>query len=105
MDTMYLSPLWLSLKTATIATIVVFIVGTIGARLIARNSFRGKRIVEAIILLPIALPPTVVGFGLLFLFGNNGLVGRCLVEWLDVQLVFSWYAVMIAAIVVAFPLM
>jgi len=105
MDTMYLYPLWLSLKTATIATTVVFIVGTIGARLIARNSFPGKSIVEAIILLPLVLPPTVVGFGLLYLFGNNGLIGKYLVEWFDVQIVFTWYAVIIAAIVVSFPLM
>src|SRR5699024_3161415 len=105
MDTMYLSPSWLSLKTATIASIAVFLVGTIGARLIARNSFTGKRILEASILFSIVLPPTVLGLCSLYLFGNNGLIGIYLVEWFDVQIVFTWYAVIIAAIVVSFPLM
>lgn len=100
-----LSPLWLSLKTATIATIIVFIVGVLLARLIARHSFRGKSIIEAIFLLPLVLPPTVVGFILLYIFGKNGFIGRFLIDWFDVQIVFSWYAVIIAAIVVSFPLM
>lgn len=100
-----LSPLWLSFKTAAIATVIVFIVGVFLARLISRNSFYGKSIVEAIILLPLVLPPTVVGFGLLYLFGKNGFLGQILSQWFDVQIVFSWYAVIIAAVVVSFPLM
>ncbi|WP_284140746.1 MULTISPECIES: molybdate ABC transporter permease subunit [unclassified Virgibacillus] len=102
---MQLSPLWLSFKTAFIATIIVFIVGVFLARIIGRNDFPGKSIVEAVILLPLVLPPTVVGFGLLFLFGKNGPIGQLLMNWFDVQIVFSWYAVIIAAVVVSFPLM
>jgi molybdate transport system permease protein len=75
------------------------------ARLISRNSFRGKSIIEAIILLPLVLPPTVVGFGLLYIFGKNGFIGRLLLDWFDFQIVFTWYAVVIAAVVVSFPLM
>jgi molybdate transport system permease protein len=99
------SPLILSLKTATIATFIVFVTGVVLARLISRNSFRGKSIIEAIILLPLVLPPTVVGFGLLYIFGKNGFLGRLLLDWFDFQIVFTWYAVVIAAVVVSFPLM
>jgi len=99
------SPLILSLKTATIATFIVFVTGVVLARLISRNSFRGKSVIEAIILLPLVLPPTVVGFGLLYIFGKNGFLGRLLLDWFDFQIVFTWYAVVIAAVVVSFPLM
>lgn len=99
------SPLWLSLKTATIATVIVFILGMFLARLLARNSFYGKSVIEALILLPLVLPPTVVGFGLLYLFGKNGFLGRLLLDLFEFQVVFSWYAVIIAAVVVSFPLM
>lgn len=100
-----LSPLWLSFKTAAIATVIVFIVGVFLARILSRNSFFGKSAIEAIILLPLVLPPTVVGFGLLYLFGKNGFLGQLLIKWFDFQVVFSWYAVIIAAVVVSFPLM
>lgn len=100
-----LSPLWLSLKTATIATVVVFIIGVFLARVISRRSFRGKSAIEAIFLLPLVLPPTVVGFILLYIFGKNGFIGQFLMTHFDFQIVFSWYAVLLSAIVVAFPLM
>ena len=100
-----ISPLWLSFKTAAIATVIVFIVGVFLARVLSRNSFFGKSAIEAIILLPLVLPPTVVGFGLLYLFGKNGFLGQLLIKWFDFQVVFSWYAVIIAAVVVSFPLM
>ncbi|MFD2209467.1 molybdate ABC transporter permease subunit [Virgibacillus halophilus] len=98
-------PLWLSFETAGIATVIVFIIGVFLARLLARNSFFGKGIIEAIIMLPLVLPPTVVGFALLYFFGKNGPIGKLLLQWFDFQIVFSWWAVLIAAIVVAFPLM
>ncbi|MBD1222513.1 molybdate ABC transporter permease subunit [Virgibacillus halodenitrificans] len=102
---MNLSPLWLSFQTAALATVIVFIAGVFLARVITRNTFPGKSILEAIFLLPLVLPPTVVGFGLLFIFGKNGPLGILLSKWFEVQIVFTWYAVVIAAIVVAFPLM
>src|SRR5699024_856048 len=72
---------------------------------VARNTFVGKNIVEALFLLPLVLPPTVVGFGLLYLFGKNGLIGKVLLEMFDFQIVFTWYGALLAAIVVSFPLM
>jgi len=99
------SPLILSFKTAIIATIIVFIVGLLMARLTTRHTFFGKSIVEAFLMLPLVLPPTVVGFGLLYLFGRNGPIGKFLLEVFNFQIVFTWYAVILAAVVVSFPLM
>src|SRR5690625_1082921 len=84
---------------------IVFIVGLLIARLTTRYSFWGKSILEACLLLPLVLPPTVVGFGLLYLFGRNGPLGKFLLQTFDLQIVFTWYAVVLAAVVVSFPLM
>lgn len=98
-------PLWLSLKTAGLSTIVVFLTGVFFAYLVARKDFFGKSIVEAIFMLPLVLPPTVVGFALLYLFGKNGMLGKFLSEFFGLQIVFTWYGALVAAIVVSFPLM
>lgn len=100
-----LFPLWLSIKTASISTIVVFFLGVYLAYIISRRMFFGKSVVEAVFLLPLVLPPTVVGFGLLYLFGKNGIIGKLLMDWFDFQVVFTWYGALIASIVVSFPLM
>src|SRR5699024_11255030 len=83
-------PFWLSLKTATISTIVVFIIGVFLAYIISRKQFFGKGMLEAFFLLPLVLPPSVFGFGLLYLFGKNGLIGRfLLVLFIFLILLFS----------------
>ena len=75
------------------------------ARLMTRKNFKGKVIIETIMMLPIVLPPTVVGFILIIIFGNNGFLGET-IEWLfDSSIMFTWYAAVIASTVVAFPLM
>lgn len=84
---MDLTPLFLSLKIAGIATVIVFITGVFFARTITRSRFPGKRIVESLLMLPLVLPPTVVGFALLYLFGNNGPLGKLLLQWFDFQVV------------------
>lgn len=98
-------PLWLSLRTASISTVVVFILGIVFAYVISRNKFHFKNVLEAIFLLPLVLPPTVVGFALLYLFGKKGIIGKFLIDVFDFQIVFTWYGALIAAIVVSFPLM
>lgn len=98
-------PFALSLRTATISTVIVFVVGVFLAYLFTRRHFFGKSVLEAIILLPLVLPPTVVGFGLLYLFGKNGPIGKLLIDLFDIQIVFSWYGVLLASVVVSFPLM
>ncbi|KGX92568.1 molybdate ABC transporter ATP-binding protein [Pontibacillus halophilus JSM 076056 = DSM 19796] len=102
---MDLFPVWLSLRVATISTIIVFIVGTVLGRLFARGTFVGKTVIRSIFMLPLVLPPTVIGFGLLYLFGREGFIGSLLNEWFGIQIVFTWYAAVLASSVVAFPLM
>jgi molybdate transport system permease protein len=99
-----LSPLWISLKTALSATAVTFVLGTLAAGWRSGRSSRLWELFDGLVLLPLVLPPTVVGFALLSLFGRNGPLGQIL--WrLGTTLVFSWSATVIAAAVVAFPLM
>ncbi|WP_338470749.1 molybdate ABC transporter permease subunit [Niallia sp. XMNu-256] len=99
------SPIWLSLKIATIAGMVVIVIGTLAGRLLARRDFKGKAVLETILMLPMVLPPTVVGFFLIVIFGKNSIVGQA-IEWLfDGPIIFTWWAAVIASIVVAFPLM
>ncbi|MEC1769840.1 molybdate ABC transporter permease subunit [Schinkia azotoformans] len=99
------SPLLLSLKISSISTIIVFFLGLVVSRFLSHRNFFGKSVIESVLLLPLVLPPTVVGFGLLLLFGKNGPIGRLLLDWFDIQIVFTWLGAVIAAIVVSFPLM
>lgn len=99
------SPLLLSLKVAAISTSIVFVIGVFFAHLFSRKTFFGKSIIESLFMLPLVLPPTVVGFGLLILFGNKGWIGSWLVSTFDIQIVFTWIGAVIASIVVSFPLM
>lgn len=101
---MDLAPIWLSIRVSIIAVGVVFIVGTGLAVLLHRCSFRGRTIIEALVMLPLVLPPTVAGFFLLLLLGKNGPLGR-LLNYFGIQIIFSWWAATIASMVVALPLM
>src|ERR687886_546295 len=99
-----LSPLWISLKTALLATFFTFFLGIAAAYWILGYQGKWKSIIEGIFVSPLILPPTVVGFLLLLLFGKNGPIGQLLLP-LNVSIVFTWYGAVIAATVVAFPLM
>lgn len=98
------SPLIISAKTAICSTIITFILGIAAARFMAWNKGKLKSMLDAIFTLPMVLPPTVLGFFLLLLFGKNGPVGKLLFD-LGIKLIFSWPATVIAASVVSFPLM
>lgn len=100
-----MSPLFLSLKVAAISTICVFIVSVALARLMVRKDFFGKSIVDALILLPLVLPPTVIGFALIVLFGVNGPLGILLENLFGFRVVFTWIGAAIASFVVSLPLM
>ncbi len=97
-------PVLLSIRVAVIATIVVTCLGLPLSRLLARCEFFGKDALEAAITLPLVLPPSVVGYGLLMLIGKNGLLGKALAD-MGIILIFTWYAAILASTVVAFPLM
>jgi molybdate transport system permease protein len=98
-------PVILSLKVALAAVCIDFIAGLAVARTMARTEFLGKNVLESLIILPMVLPPTVLGYGLLILLGKRGPVGRFLLEYFDFQLIFTWWAAVIASAVVSFPLM
>ncbi|MFA5307861.1 MAG: molybdate ABC transporter permease subunit [Dehalococcoidales bacterium] len=100
----YLSPLWISCKTVLTTTVITFFIGIAVARWMARYSGRCKSLIDGLFILPLVLPPTVVGFGLLILFGRNGPLGHVL-TWLGTTIVFSWPATVIAAVIMTFPLM
>ena len=100
---MELSPLVITLETAGAATVVTFFAGIGLAWMVVRMN-RLKGLADAIITLPMVLPPTVVGFFLLLLLGKRSVLGKILLQW-DVSLVFTWKAAVIAAIVVSLPLM
>ncbi|SHE38968.1 molybdate ABC transporter permease subunit [Desulforamulus putei] len=98
------SPVFLSLRTALIAVVVVTILGLPLSRLMARREFPGKDLLESAITLPMVLPPSVIGYGLLILIGKNGLLGKVLSE-MGITIIFTWWAAALASTVVAFPLM
>ena len=99
-----LTPVWISLKTATVATVITFFLGIITARWMMEYRGKAKGLIESILTAPLVLPPTVVGFLLLFILGKNGFLGQIL-AFFGIRVIFSWYATVIAATVVAFPLM
>ena len=99
-----LSPLWVSLKIATIATAIVFVLGITAANFMHSYRGRWRSLLDGLFLAPMVLPPTVLGFLLLLLFGKNGPLGMFLGR-LGVNVVFTGYAAVITATVVAFPLL
>lgn len=99
-----LSPLWLSLKTACLATFFAFVVGVLAAKWMVNYRGKLKGLIDALFNLPLVLPPTVVGFFLLLLFGKRGPLGQ-LLNSLGMTIIFTSKANVVAATVVAFPLM
>jgi molybdate transport system permease protein len=95
----------LSLLVASVATIILAVVGIALGYILARGRFPGKNLLDLILTLPLVLPPTVVGYFLIVLLGRRGWLGRWLSETLGIQLVFTWKAAVIASMVVALPLM
>lgn len=98
-------PVQLSLVVASIATGIVFVFAIIVAYWMTEKNVKGRAILETVVFLPLVLPPTVIGFLLIIIFGNNSFVGQA-ISWLTGQpLLFTVTAAVIAASVVAFPLM
>jgi len=100
-----LSPILLSLKIATIATIFSFVLGVFFAYVLNKKRIPGKNIWETVLILPMVLPPSVVGYLLLIAFGKRGLIGGFLLETFDIQIVFTWVGAVIASCIVSLPLM
>ncbi|CAB3868934.1 molybdate ABC transporter permease subunit [Achromobacter animicus] len=96
-------PLLLSLKVAGWATLLATVAGTAAAYGLSRWRWPGRDLLDAILTLPLVLPPTVLGYYLLVLLGRRGIIGETLARW-NIELVFTWQGAVIAASVVAFPL-
>lgn len=98
-------PIVLSLRVATIALLISTPIGLLLAWLQAKRRYRGRALVDALILLPLVLPPSVVGYFLVVLMGRRGLLGEALEATLGLRLIFTPTAAVIASSVVALPLL
>ncbi|SEL71356.1 molybdate ABC transporter permease subunit [Paenibacillus sp. OK003] len=97
-------PVRLSLQVALLSSVIAAVFGLTVAWKMSRTSFRGKIFLETAFMLPLVLPPTVVGFILLVLLGRKSLLGQWIEAIFSAPVIFSWWAAVIASVVVAFPL-
>ncbi|WP_374703378.1 molybdate ABC transporter permease subunit [Bacillus sp. V3-13] len=105
MNEQFWIPIKLSLQVACTSLIIVLFLGLIMAKMFAGKNFRGKVILETVLMLPLVLPPTVIGFLLIIIFGNNSPVGTFIESVSQQSVMFTATAAVIASTVVAFPLM
>lgn len=94
----------LTLQVAVVGTAINLPIALCVSWLIVKRRIRGRLVVDALVSLPLAVPPVVVGYALLLLLGRNGALGG-LLDGLGVEVVFTWFAAALAAAVVSFPLM
>lgn len=100
------SPIWISLKTASVAIGITFLLGLLIAwRVVRIRSKRIRMIWDGILTLPMVLPPTVAGFFLLYLLGVKRPIGQFFLDYFGIKIAFSWQATVIAAVVISLPLM
>ena len=99
-----LFPLYLTLKVSIIATLFSFFVGLLMAWILAKKDFFLKNFIDAIVMQPLIIPPTVLGYYLLVVLGRNGPIGRFLENVFGVTVVFTWKGAVIAAVVASIPL-
>jgi molybdate transport system permease protein len=98
-------PLWLSLRVAALATLVSLFFGLWMAYMLANRKFRGKELLDAVVMLPLVLPPTVLGYYLVVVLGRSSPIGH-LYEWtFGTPLVFTWQAAVVASTFHAIPLL
>ena len=98
------SPLVLSIKVAAWATAIALVLGIALGWVFGRHRFPGRQLLEAVFMLPMVLPPTVVGYGILVLAGRRSPLGAWLREHFDYSIIFSWHGAVVASAVVALPL-
>ncbi len=104
MSTVDWHPLLLSLKVATVATLLALALGVALGWVFARHRFAGSSVLEAVCMLPLVLPPTVLGYGLLVVMGRRSSLGAWLREHFDYTIVFNWHGAVAASALVALPL-
>jgi len=99
-----LQPLALTLQVALLATLIAGALGIAAGHWMARHRFAGQNVLDAVLVLPMVLPPTVLGYYLIVLIGRNGFIGVWLDRLFGIRLLFTWQGAVLAAAVVAFPL-
>lgn len=99
------SSLKLSLLVVSVATLIVGALGLALAFLLAKRNFRGKELLDAVLTMPLVLPPTVTGYYLIVLLGRRGLIGGFIYDLTGWTLVFTWQGAVAAAVIVSLPLM
>jgi len=104
LTTMDWSPLVLSLKVAAFATLLALLAGVALGWVFARKRFPGRTVVESMFMLPLVLPPTVIGYAILVAAGRRSPLGAWLREHLDYTIIFNWHGAVVASAVVALPL-
>lgn len=97
--------LGLSIRVAFFATLLNALLGIPLAYILARRAFRGRALVDLLVTLPLVLPPTVTGYYLIVLLGRRGWLGAPVYAWTGWSVAFTWYAAVIAATVMALPLL
>lgn len=103
--TLDLSPLWISLKTGIVATFFSFFLGVYAAAGVVKTGAKKRAVLDGILTLPMVLPPTVAGFFLLLIFSKKRPLGNFLFQNLHIKVVQTWLGCILAATVIAFPLM
>ncbi|MDT3427159.1 molybdate transport system permease protein [Paenibacillus forsythiae] len=100
----FMAPVWLSIKIAVITSVIVFVLAAAAAKAMANRKFPGRSLIETVLLLPLVIPPTVVGFVLLVVLGRKSWLGEWYENLTGGTILFTWGSAVIAAVVVAFPL-
>ncbi|MCU9595760.1 molybdate ABC transporter permease subunit [Caldibacillus thermolactis] len=98
-------PVQLTIFVSACATMITFFIGLIAAYIMVKKNIKGKAIIETLFFLPLVLPPTVIGFLLIVIFGNNSTIGQVIEKIFGQSLLFTVPAAIIASVVVSFPLM
>lgn len=102
---MELTPIWLSLKLAAITTFILLLIGIPVAYWLSRRSSLFKVVVEALLTMPLVLPPSVLGFYLLLVFSPNSVLGSWLLKYFNLSLVFSFEGLVVASVIYSLPFM
>ncbi len=103
MEGLELGPVWLSVQLATVTVLVLLVIATPLAWWLAFTRARSRAVIEAVVALPLVLPPTVLGFYLLIVLGPAGAIGRFWVQLTDTTLTFSFTGLVIASVIYSFP--
>ena len=102
---MYEGPIIISLKTSIVSTIIVSILGILLANLLLKREGKLKNFFESAIMLPLFMPPSLIGYILLMIIGKRSFIGSFLYEYFDFTFIFTWYGAVIAAVITSLPIM